>query len=67
MEAFLGERLQYVLTPSAEEAVRHLRYLEATGAGRVTFLTVAACPWPPTTPASICAGWPPPSRRCAGC
>jgi chromosome segregation protein len=51
VEAFLGERLQYVLTFSAEEAVRHLRYLEATGAGRVTFLTVqsdlpvAADPW----------------------
>jgi chromosome segregation protein len=40
VEAFLGERLQYVLTPNAGHAVRHLRYLEATGAGRVTFLTV---------------------------
>jgi chromosome segregation protein len=40
VEAFFGERLQYVLTPHAGHAVRHLRYLQATGAGRVTFLTV---------------------------
>ncbi len=40
VEAFLGERLQYVLTPSAGHALSHLRYLEATGAGRVTFLAI---------------------------
>jgi chromosome segregation protein len=40
VEAFLGERLQYVLTPHAGHAVRHLRYLAATEAGRVTFLSV---------------------------
>src|SRR5262249_26769353 len=33
VEAFLGERLQYVLTFTAEEAVRHLRYLETTAGG----------------------------------
>lgn len=40
VEAFLGERLQYVLTPDARLAVRELRSLEASGAGRVTFLVV---------------------------
>jgi chromosome segregation protein len=40
VEAFLGERLQYVLTPRAENAVEHLRHLEATASGRVAILAV---------------------------
>jgi chromosome segregation protein len=42
VEAFLGDRLQAVLVPDAGHAVRGVRYLEASGAGRGTFLPLGA-------------------------
>jgi chromosome segregation protein len=38
VEAFLGDGLQAVLVPDAEHAVRGVRYLEESGAGRGSFL-----------------------------
>ena len=38
VEAFMGDRLQAVLTPDAATAIRGIRYLRASGAGRGTFL-----------------------------
>jgi chromosome segregation protein len=42
VEAFLGDRLQAILVPDADNAVRGIRYLEESGAGRGTFLPVDA-------------------------
>jgi chromosome segregation protein len=42
VEAFLGDRLQAVLVPDAAHAVRGVRYLEASGAGRGSFLPLGA-------------------------
>jgi chromosome segregation protein len=41
VEAFLGDRLQAVLTPDATHALRGIAYLQASGAGRGTFLPLA--------------------------
>ncbi|HSD29683.1 MAG TPA: chromosome segregation protein SMC, partial [Vicinamibacteria bacterium] len=41
VEAFLGDRLQAVLTPDAAHALRGVRYLQESGAGRGTFLPLA--------------------------
>ncbi len=41
VEAFLGDRLQAVLTPTDAEAINGVRYLEASGAGRGAFLSLA--------------------------
>jgi chromosome segregation protein len=40
VEAFLGDRLQAILTPDAGHAVRGIRHLEATGDGRGAFLAL---------------------------
>jgi len=42
MEAFFGDRLQAVLTPDADHALRGVRCLERSGAGRGAFLPVAS-------------------------
>ncbi|HLA78238.1 MAG TPA: chromosome segregation protein SMC, partial [Vicinamibacteria bacterium] len=42
VEAFLGDRLQAVLVPDASQALRGVRYLEESGAGRGTFLPLAS-------------------------
>ncbi len=42
VEAFLGDRLQAVLTADAAQALRGVRYLEESGAGRGTFLPLAS-------------------------
>jgi chromosome segregation protein len=42
IEAALGERLQWIVTETAEDAVAAVRYLEKTGAGRATFLPLSA-------------------------
>jgi chromosome segregation protein len=42
VEAFLGDRLQAVLTPDSAHALRGIRYLQEGGAGRGTFLPLAA-------------------------
>jgi chromosome segregation protein len=42
VEAFLGDRLQAVLTPDASEALRGIRYLQESGAGRGAFLPLAS-------------------------
>jgi chromosome segregation protein len=44
VEAFLGDRLQAVLVPDAAQAVLGIRHLEASGAGRATFLPLAQAP-----------------------
>ena len=41
VEAFLGDRLQAVLTPDAAHALRGIRQLQESGAGRGTFLPLA--------------------------
>ncbi len=41
VEAFLGDRLQAVLVPDASHAVRGVRWLQESGAGRGTFLPLA--------------------------
>jgi chromosome segregation protein len=41
VEAFLGDRLQAVLTPTDAEAIKGVRYLEESGAGRGAFLSLA--------------------------
>ncbi len=38
VEAFMGDRLQAILTPDAATAIRGIQYLQASGAGRGTFL-----------------------------
>ncbi|HET7745685.1 MAG TPA: AAA family ATPase, partial [Vicinamibacteria bacterium] len=42
VEAFLGDRLQAVLTPDATHALLAIRYLQDSGAGRGTLLPLAA-------------------------
>jgi len=42
LEAFLGDRLQAVLVGDAEQARRGIRWLQANGAGRGTFLPLAS-------------------------
>jgi chromosome segregation protein len=42
VEAFLGDRLQAILTPDAASAVRGIRYLQTSGAGRGTLLPLAS-------------------------
>jgi chromosome segregation protein len=42
VEAFMGDRLQAVLVPDAEQLMRGIRYLESSGAGRGTFLPLAS-------------------------
>ena len=42
VEAFLGERLQAVLVPDADTALRGVRRLQASGAGRASFLPLAS-------------------------
>jgi chromosome segregation protein len=42
VEAFMGDRLQAVLTPDAASAIRGVRYLHEQSAGRGTFLPVAS-------------------------
>ena len=42
VEAFLGDRLQAVLTPDAAHALRGIRHLQESGAGRGTFLPLAS-------------------------
>ena len=42
VEAFMGDRLQAVLVPDAEQLMRGIRYLESSGAGRGTFLPRAS-------------------------
>jgi chromosome segregation protein len=42
VEAFLGDRLQAVLVPDAEEARRGIRWLQSSGAGRGAFLPLAS-------------------------
>jgi chromosome segregation protein len=44
VEAFLGERLQVVMVPDAEQARRGIRWLRSSGAGRGTFLPLASAP-----------------------
>lgn len=41
VESFLGERLQAVLVPDAENALKGVRYLKESGAGRGSFLPIA--------------------------
>lgn len=42
VEAFLGDRLQAVLVPDADQALRGIRWLQASGAGRGAFLSLAS-------------------------
>ena len=42
VEAFLGDRLQAVLVPDAAHALRGIRYLQESGAGRGAFLPLAS-------------------------
>ena len=42
VEAFLGDRLQAVLVPDASQALRGIRWLQASGAGRGAFLPLAS-------------------------
>jgi chromosome segregation protein len=42
VEAFLGERLQAVIVPDAEQARRGIRWLQSSGAGRGAFLPLAS-------------------------
>jgi chromosome segregation protein len=42
LEAFLGERLQAVLVPGSADALRGVRWLQESGAGRGSFLPLAS-------------------------
>jgi len=42
VEAFMGDRLQAILTPDAATAIRGIQYLQSGGAGRGTFLPLAS-------------------------
>jgi chromosome segregation protein len=42
VEAFLGDRLQAVLVPDAIQALRGIRWLQSSGAGRGAFLPLAS-------------------------
>ena len=41
VEAFIGDRLQAILVPDAAQALRGIRYLQESGAGRGAFLPLA--------------------------
>ncbi len=51
VEAFMGDRLQAILTPDAATAIRGIEYLQQSGAGRATFLPLRSarhefdCEW----------------------
>ncbi len=42
VESFLGDRLQAILVPGAEQALAGVRFLQESGAGRGTFLPLAS-------------------------
>jgi chromosome segregation protein len=42
VEAFLGDRLQAVLVPDADRALRGIRHLQESGGGRAAFLPIAS-------------------------
>jgi chromosome segregation protein len=42
VEGFLGDRLQAVIVPDAEQALRGVRWLQSSGAGRGAFLPLAS-------------------------
>ena len=42
VEGFLGDRLQAVIVPDAEQALRGIRWLQSSGAGRGAFLPLAS-------------------------
>ena len=42
VEAFVGDRLQAVLVPDAQQALRGIRHLQESGAGRGAFLPLAS-------------------------
>lgn len=42
LESFLGDRLQAVLVPDTDQALRGIRYLQESGAGRGSFLPLAS-------------------------
>jgi chromosome segregation protein len=44
VEAFLGDRLQAVLVPDADQALRGIRWLQSSGAGRGVLLPLASAP-----------------------
>jgi chromosome segregation protein len=44
VEAFLGDRLQAVLVPDADQARRGIRWLQSSGAGRGALLPLASAP-----------------------
>ena len=44
VEAFLGDRLQAVLVPDADQALRGIRWLQSSEAGRGAFLPLASAP-----------------------
>ncbi len=44
VEAFLGDSLQAVLVPDADQALRGIRWLESSEAGRGAFLPLASAP-----------------------
>jgi len=44
VEAFMGDRLQAVLTPTTNDAEKGIRYLRESGAGRGTFLPLDLLP-----------------------
>jgi chromosome segregation protein len=49
VEGFVADLLQAVLVPDADHALRGVRYLEASGAGRGTFLPASAASVPEQT------------------
>ena len=53
VEAFLGERLQAVLVPDAAQALRGIRWLESSGAGRGAFLPLASASLPANGTAAL--------------
>jgi chromosome segregation protein len=46
VEAFLGDRLQVVLVPGVDDALRGVRWLQSSGAGRAAFLSLGDSPAP---------------------
>jgi chromosome segregation protein len=42
VEAFLGDRLQAIVTPDSATAIRGIQFLESSGAGRGTFLPLGS-------------------------
>jgi chromosome segregation protein len=53
VEAFVGDRLQALLTPNASEAMKGIRFLEARNAGRGTFLPLASAGTDADTPEAL--------------